>query len=110
MRSNYSYSRDYVLTANFVMMMLVPLVLISAMNLLLYLTIRTASRQLPATSGARQTRDLKADMSAMFEDAWKPLLHTASFCVTATLSPSEIRKNCLHQLQLASIEMALSLS
>ena len=81
MRSNYSYSRDYVLTANFVMMMLVPLVLISAMNLLLYHTIRTASRQLPASSGARQTRDLKADMSAMFEDAWKPLLHTASFCV-----------------------------
>ena len=27
MRSNYDYSRDYVLTANFVMMMLVPLLL-----------------------------------------------------------------------------------
>ena len=40
MRANYRYSRDYIFTANSIVMLLVPLIIISVMNLLLYLTIR----------------------------------------------------------------------
>ena len=60
MRKSYAYSRDYILTANFIMMMLVPLVLISIMNLLLYLTIRRSSNRIRVTS--RQRRDQKVAM------------------------------------------------
>jgi len=60
MRKSYAYSRDYILTANFIMMMLVPLVLISIMNLLLYLTIRKSSTRIRVTS--RQRRDQKVAM------------------------------------------------
>ena len=58
MRMNYSYSRDYILTANFLMMLLLPLVLISVMNTLIFLTIRRSSRNVTHVT-SRQRRDRK---------------------------------------------------
>ena len=60
MRKNYSYSRDYILIANFLMMLLLPLVLISVMNTLMFLTIRKSSRRQNVTQvTSRQRRDRK---------------------------------------------------
>ena len=77
----------------------VPLLLISAMNLLLYLTIRRSSRQLPL-SGSRQTRDLKADMSAMFENVWKQLTPNLKPMWSRTL-PNDLREYSLDYILIA---------
>ena len=63
MRLNYYYSRDYILTANFLVMLLLPLVLISVMNTLIFLTIRRSSRRQSVTQvTSRQRRDRKVAM------------------------------------------------
>ena len=55
------YCRDYILTANFVVMLLIPFLLISITNLMLWRTVRSSSNRNSRIT-SRQRRDQKIAM------------------------------------------------
>ena len=56
MRKSLSYCRDYILIANFVMMVFIPLLILSAVNCHIYRFITMSARSISNTS-SRQKRD-----------------------------------------------------
>ena len=58
LRLSLSYTRDYILLANFVVMTLLPFLLLSVFNFILFRTIRTSGR-VNQKSTSRQRRDQK---------------------------------------------------
>ena len=58
LRSNLSYTRDYILIANFLLMALIPFLLLALLNYLLFKTIQNSGKKNQKTT-TRQKRDQK---------------------------------------------------